>query len=66
MILKNHAMMTAVHHVLPASLLLRLLFQKNLRLELSYYKANKNPQFQYSDPYLSDRLKEIWQPPKIG
>lgn len=28
MILKNHAMMTAVHHVLPALLLLRLLFQK--------------------------------------
>ncbi|KFF74148.1 hypothetical protein HX13_14800 [Chryseobacterium sp. P1-3] len=41
-------------------------FSKNLRLELSYYKANKNPEFQYSDPYLSDRLKEIWQPPKIG
>jgi len=41
-------------------------FSKNLRLELSYYKSNKNPQFQYSDPYLSDRLKEIWQPPKIG
>jgi hypothetical protein len=41
-------------------------FSKNLRLELSYYKANKNPQFQYSAPYLSDRLKEIWQPPKIG
>lgn len=41
-------------------------FSKNLRFELSYYKKNKNPQFQYSDPYLSDRLKEIWQPPKIG
>nr|WP_315030399.1 hypothetical protein [uncultured Chryseobacterium sp.] len=41
-------------------------FSKNIRLELSYYKANKNPHFQYSDPYLSDRLKEIWQPPKIG
>lgn len=41
-------------------------FSKNLRLELSYYKANKNAQFQYSDPHLSDRLKEIWQPPKIG
>lgn len=41
-------------------------FSKNLRLELSYYKANKNSQFQYSAPYLSDRLKEIWQPPKIG
>lgn len=41
-------------------------FSKNLRLELSYYKKNKNPQFQYSAPHLSDRLKEIWQPPKIG
>ncbi|MGL6129477.1 hypothetical protein BBI01_15630 [Chryseobacterium artocarpi] len=41
-------------------------FSKNLRLELSYYKTNKNPQFQYSAPHLSDRLKEIWQPPKIG
>lgn len=41
-------------------------FSKSLQLELSYYKANKNLHFQYSDPYLSDRLKEIWQPPKIG
>ncbi|KXH83110.1 hypothetical protein [Chryseobacterium kwangjuense] len=41
-------------------------FSKNLHLELSYYKASKNFQFQYSAPYLSDRLKEIWQPPKIG
>ncbi|MCT2563241.1 hypothetical protein [Chryseobacterium herbae] len=41
-------------------------FSKNLHFELSYYKANKNPQFHYSPPHLSDRLKEIWQPPKIG
>ena len=41
-------------------------FSKSLHLELSYYKANKNLQFQYSDPYISDRLKEIWQPPKIA
>lgn len=41
-------------------------FSKSLNLELSYYKANKNLQFQYSDPHISDRLKEIWQPPKIG
>jgi hypothetical protein len=33
---------------------------------MSYYKTNKNLQFQYSDPHISDRLKEIWQPPKIG
>lgn len=41
-------------------------FSKSFRLEVSYYKANKNLQFQYSDPHISDRLKEIWQPPKIG
>ncbi|MCW3160491.1 hypothetical protein OH806_04335 [Chryseobacterium sp. WLa1L2M3] len=41
-------------------------FSKNLYLEFSYYKANKNLQFEYSDPHLSDSLKEIWQPPKIG
>ncbi|WP_294251161.1 hypothetical protein [uncultured Chryseobacterium sp.] len=41
-------------------------FSGNPGLELSYYQSNKNLQFQYSDPYLSDRLKEIWQPPKIG
>ncbi|WP_241485953.1 hypothetical protein [Chryseobacterium angstadtii] len=41
-------------------------FSKNLHFELSYYKTNKNPQFQYVAPHLSDRLKEIWQPPKIG
>lgn len=41
-------------------------FSKNLQLEISYYKSSKNLYFRYSDPYISDRLKEIWQPPKIG
>lgn len=41
-------------------------FSKSLQLEYSYYKSNKNLQFEYSDPHISDRLKEIWQPPKIG
>jgi hypothetical protein len=41
-------------------------FSKSLQLEYSYYKSNKNSQFEYSDPYLSSRLKEIWQPPKIA
>ena len=41
-------------------------FSKSVQLEMSYYKSNKNLQFQYSDPHISDRLKEIWQPPKIG
>lgn len=41
-------------------------FSKSLQLEYSYYKSNKNLQFEYSDPYISDRLKEIWQPPKIA
>lgn len=39
---------------------------RNLQAEISYYQSNKNLQFEYSDPYISDRLKEIWQPPKIG
>lgn len=41
-------------------------FSRSLQLEISYYKANKNLHDQYADPYLSGRLKEIWQPPKIG
>lgn len=41
-------------------------FSRSLQLEISYYKANKNLLDQYADPYISDRLKEIWQPPKIG
>ncbi|MDH6251840.1 hypothetical protein M2347_001567 [Chryseobacterium sp. H1D6B] len=41
-------------------------FFKSTTWELSYYKANKNLQFQYSDPYISDSLKEIWQPPKLA
>lgn len=39
---------------------------KNLYLELTLFKSNKNSPFEYSDPYISDRLKEIWQPPKLG
>lgn len=41
-------------------------FSRSLKLDISYYKSNKNLHFQYSDPYLSGRLREIWQPPKIG
>lgn len=41
-------------------------FSKNFQLELSCYKANKKLPFHYSDPHLSDRLKEIWEPPKIA
>ncbi|WP_228400913.1 hypothetical protein [Chryseobacterium taichungense] len=41
-------------------------FSRSLKLDISFYKANKNLYFQYSDPYLPGRLKEIWQPPKIG
>lgn len=38
---------------------------RNSYPELPYYKTSRNLQFQYSDPYISDSLKEIWQPPKI-
>ncbi|WP_419869137.1 hypothetical protein [Chryseobacterium sp. CT-SW4] len=30
------------------------------------YNLGKNPVFKYADPYISDSLEEIWQPPKIG
>ncbi len=30
------------------------------------FKTNKKLEFQYSDPYISDSLKDIWQPPKLG
>lgn len=39
---------------------------RSLKLDISFDKTNKNLHFQYSDPYISGRLKEIWQPPKIG
>ena len=39
---------------------------KNLQAEISSYQSDKHLPFEYSDPYFSDRLKEIWQPPKIG
>ncbi|AZA59142.1 hypothetical protein EG349_11035 [Chryseobacterium shandongense] len=41
-------------------------FSRSLKLDISYYKSNKNLNFQYSDPYISGRLREIWQPPKLG
>ncbi|WP_292010889.1 hypothetical protein [Chryseobacterium sp.] len=33
---------------------------------LSVYDLKENLRFQYVDPYISDSLEEIWQPPKIG
>ncbi|SHK98165.1 hypothetical protein [Chryseobacterium polytrichastri] len=37
-----------------------------LSLDLSNFNLTQNLQFQYSDPYVSDGLKDIWQPPKLG
>nr|WP_314493841.1 hypothetical protein [uncultured Chryseobacterium sp.] len=34
--------------------------------EHSGFASNPNLSFQYSDPYFSDRLRDIWQPPKLG
>ncbi|MCU7614342.1 hypothetical protein N0B16_07820 [Chryseobacterium sp. GMJ5] len=42
------------------------LSSKNFFPEISYFSADRTVQFQYSDPYISDRLKDIWQPPKLG
>jgi hypothetical protein len=30
------------------------------------FKTDKKLEFQYSDPHISDSLKDIWQPPKLG
>lgn len=35
-------------------------------VEISLFQTDKNIQFQYSDPYFSDSLEDIWQPPKLG
>lgn len=46
---------------------LEITSSKNLvYLEFLNLSLTKNGQFQYADPYLSDSLKEIWQPPKLG
>lgn len=38
---------------------------KEFKLEISFYNTHKNLQYQYSDPHISDCLREIWQPPKL-
>lgn len=30
------------------------------------FKTDRSLEFQYSDPHISDSLKDIWQPPKLG
>lgn len=46
---------------------LEITSSKNL-LSLDFFNVslNNNLPFQYSDPYISDSLKEIWEPPKLG
>ncbi|MGO4708751.1 hypothetical protein AB4Y90_06450 [Chryseobacterium sp. 2TAF14] len=41
-------------------------FAKNNFWEFSTFKTFTKIQFQYSNPYISNGLKEIWQPPKLG
>jgi len=41
-------------------------FAKNNFWEISSFKSISKIQVQYADPYLSNGLKEIWQPPKLG
>jgi len=46
---------------------LEITSSKNLlSLDFSNFNLTENLQFQYSDPYVSDGLKDIWQPPKLG
>ncbi|MCD0478587.1 hypothetical protein LPB90_08965 [Chryseobacterium sp. LC2016-29] len=39
---------------------------KNSISEISSFKTISKIQVQYADPYISNGLKEIWQPPKLG
>lgn len=39
---------------------------KSIFPEIALFQTDQHLQFQYSDPYISDRLKDIWQPPKLG
>ncbi|MCX8522419.1 hypothetical protein OF897_00585 [Chryseobacterium formosus] len=41
-------------------------FAKNTFWEFSTFKTFSKIQVQYSNPYISNGLKEIWQPPKLG
>jgi hypothetical protein len=41
-------------------------FAKNSISEISSFKTISKIQVQYADPYISNGLKEIWQPPKLG
>ena len=46
-------------------------FVENLAAKILFFnhspfKTDKKLEFQYSDPYISDSLKDIWQPPKLA
>jgi len=39
---------------------------KSVFIDHSLFATDRNLQFHYSDPYISNHLKDIWQPPKLG
>jgi hypothetical protein len=41
-------------------------FAKNNTWGIPSFKTISKIQVQYADPYISNGLKEIWQPPKLG
>jgi len=41
-------------------------FAKDNFWQISSFENILKIQVQYSDPYISNGLKEIWQPPKLG
>lgn len=41
-------------------------FAKDNFWQISSFESILKIQVQYSDPYISNGLKEIWQPPKLG
>jgi len=39
---------------------------KPIFIDYSIFATDRNVSFHYSDPYISNNLKDIWQPPKLG
>ncbi|WP_407404581.1 hypothetical protein [Chryseobacterium sp.] len=39
---------------------------RTIMTELSAFQINKKLHYSYADPYFSNGLKDIWQPPKLG
>jgi hypothetical protein len=42
------------------------IFTKSNSWDIPVFSTIQKSQFQYADPFISNSLEEIWQPPKLG